>query len=170
MEKEREILAAALRQAMQAEWDRHNYYRMVAEKTSDPNGREAFNTLASEELLHFEFLKAQYKSIIESGAPDEGVILKGKRSLDDAGPIFSADFKKRLAGAHFEMSALSIAAQLELSAIHFYKGESEKSSIPVVKKFFQELANWESIHYRTLLNQQKSLQEDYWNENRFYPF
>src|SRR4030067_1609226 len=156
MDKEKEILAAALRQAMQAEWDGNNYYRMVAEKTSDPGGRETFNMLASEELLHFEFLKAQYKAVMESGTPNEGLVLEEKRSPNDAGPIFSAHFKKRLAGAHFEMSALSIAAQLELSAIHFYKGESEKSSIPAVKKFFQELANWESIHYRSLLQQQKS--------------
>ena len=170
MDKEKQTLTAALKQAMQAEWDGHNYYMMVAEKTTDPNGREAFRALANDELLHLEFLKAQYRSIVENGAPDETAILKNKRSLEDAGPIFSADFKRRLAGAHFEMSALSIAAQLELSAIQFYRAQSEKSSIPAVKKFFRELADWESTHHRALINQQQSLQEDYWNESGFYPF
>ena len=38
------------------------------------------------------------------------------------------------------------------------------------KALFNYLADWEGEHLKVLVNQQKTLQEDFWTEARFYPF
>jgi rubrerythrin len=68
------------------------------------------------------------------------------------------------------MTALSIGVQLELSSINFYKGEAGKTSNDALKKFYTELADWETTHYRRLLKQQNELKEEYWQDGHFYPF
>ena len=85
-------------------------------------------------------------------------------------PIFSADFKSRLKGAHFEMSALAIAAHLELNGINHYKSLAAKAAAPEAKKLFEDLVEWEKGHYDAFIRQQEELQEAYWNEAGFSPF
>jgi rubrerythrin len=158
-----------LKQAMQAEIDGHNFYRMAADNTKDEMGKEAFKALAQDEVDHFKFLKAQYDSFKKEGKPDKTVKL-GKPSNDGESPIFSDSFKARINEAHYEMTALSVGIQLELSAINFYNGEAEKISDSIVKSFYKELAEWETTHYHSLLKQQQELQEEYWQDGNFHPF
>ena len=68
------------------------------------------------------------------------------------------------------MSSLSIGIQLESSAIEHYKKQAQLFSDPIVKKFYTELADWESGHYHTLLRQFDLLKEEYWARNSFSPF
>ena len=166
---EKEIILEGLKQAMQAEVDGHNFYRMAADNTKDEMGKEAFIALAKDEVDHFNFLKAQYKSFEKDGKPNQSVKL-GKPSESGESPMFSASFKERIRDAHYEMTALSIGVQLELSAINFYKGEADKVSDETVKRFYIELADWEATHHRRLLKQQQELQKDYWQDGNFYPF
>ena len=56
-----------LKKAVQAELDGHHFYKMASEKTHDPEGKEVFEALASDEMQHYEFLKAQYASLSEKG-------------------------------------------------------------------------------------------------------
>jgi len=102
-----ERILKGLKQAMQAEADGHNFYKMAANNTNDEEGKEVFLQLAQDEVEHFIFLKAQYDSIIETGKVDMNVKL-GKPSTEaNESPIFSEGFKSRLNEAHLEMSALS---------------------------------------------------------------
>ncbi len=171
MNKEmKEAVIKVLYRAMQAETDGHLFYQMAAEKTEDPQGKEVFESLAKDELDHLHFLKAQHKSITESGEPDKNLKV-GKPSGDQIEtPVFSDEFKSRVAQAHNEMSALSIGVHLELAQIDFYKNQAREATDPTVKTFLGELAEWESTHYRRLIRQQEELKEDYWFKGGFYPF
>jgi len=159
-----------LYRAMQAETDGYLFYKSAAQKTEDPQGKEAFESLAKDELDHLHFLKAQHKSITESGELDKNIKV-GKPSGDMKEiPVFSDEFKSRVTQAHNEMSALSIGIHLELAQLDFYKSQAREASDPIVKSFLGELADWESIHYRRLIRQQEELKEDYWFKGGFYPF
>ena len=163
-------LKDALVKAIQAEIEGHNFYLMAARTTDDAKGKEVFGQLAADETEHAAFLKGQYKSIIESGSPDKTLKLNARTQYADSSPIFSDSIKARAGEAHFEVTALSIAIQLELNALNFYRSQSRAADDEVVKHFFAELAEWEMGHYKALLKQHDLLKEDYWNAAGFAPF
>jgi rubrerythrin len=65
---------------------------------------------------------------------------------------------------------LSVGAQLEYDAMRFYKAQAEAAADPEIKKFFTELAEWETGHYNALVQQQEELKEDYWSSAGFSPY
>jgi len=160
----------ALVSAMQAEREGHYFYMMAAASTKDTKGKETFERLAAEELDHFELLRAQYKSLEETGKGDPSISTGPKPDPSATGSFFSKNLTDRIGGAHYEMTALSIAAQLEKSAEDFYKKSAQNSEDTEIKRFFLELADWEAGHYHAILAQQQDLQEDYWDAGGFAPF
>lgn len=170
MDKENAKILNALIWAMQAETDGHYFYKMVASKTKDVKGKEVLLMLAKDELDHFDYLKAQYDSFQKTGKPAKKLKISKPKGRTSKSPIFSKDFKKSIGKAHFEMSALSIAISLELSSMNFYRHRANETRNPALKDFFGKLADWEATHYQILVREQTRLQEDYWIENRFYPF
>jgi rubrerythrin len=163
-------LMEGLREAMQAERHGHTFYKTAAMTTQDPRGKEVFEQLAREELEHFEFLAAHFKSMLASHTLAKDVKLVGHAQVDPESPIFSDQLRERIKDAHFEMSAIAIAVQLELNAINRYRELAAKAAWPEVKHFFEDLANWESSHYKAFLHQQQALQDDYWTASGFSPF
>ncbi len=163
-------LQEALKRAIEAEIEGQHFYRMAAASTTDAKGKEVFEGLAAEEFHHAEFLKAQLRSLQTKGTVDTSMALGNPKRLSDAYPIFSEQIKQRAADAHFEMTALSVGVQLEENAIRFYKDQAIAASEQDVKRFFLELADWETGHYSALLRQQELLRDSYWTENRFSPF
>ena len=163
-------VTAGLQQAMRTETDGYHFYTMAANAVQDPKGKEVFDRLAQDELSHLRFLNRQYKSFTQHGKPDAKAQLGPRGEWAGDNPIFSEKIHKRLDEAHFEMSALSIGIQLELGSERFYRQEAEAAEDPAVKKFFTELAEWESGHYHALLKQQESLKEEYWSKGGFAPF
>ncbi len=156
-------------EAIKAEVEGYNFYMMAARSTQDSNGREVFERLAKEEMDHVAFLRAQYNSFLHSNNPDANVKLS-KSSFSTNSPIFSENIKSRIKDAHFEMTALSVGIQLELSAIKFYQEQADKMTDSSAKTFYKELADWEATHYNMLLKQQESLKQAYWHNNEFAPF
>jgi rubrerythrin len=163
-------IADGLRQAVQAEIEGQHFYLMAAGSTSDAKGREVLEQLAAEELDHARFLRAQFDSMIANGELDRSAALGSRYDSEDRSPIFSEKLRSRAGEAHFEMTALAVGMQLEASAVTFYRGEASATDDPDVKKFYLELADWESGHHQLLARQQEYLQEDYWSANRFSPF
>ncbi|MFC1654781.1 ferritin family protein [Myxococcota bacterium] len=159
-----------LQTAIRTESDGYHFYTMAAISVQDPKGKEVFTRLAQDELSHLRFLNHQYQSFMENGKPDEQAQLGPRAEWAGDNPIFSEKIHKRLDDAHFEMSALSIGIQLELTSEQFYRAEARAAKDPAVKKFYTELADWESDHYHALLKQQESLKEDYWAKGGFAPF
>ena len=170
MDPHTERVAEGLKKAMQAEIEGQHFYQMAARSTPDARGREVFETLAREELDHFNFLKAQHQSLVETGRIDAKAKLGEQLKLDGPHPIFSEEIRKRIGSAHYEMTALSIGIQLELSAVNFYRAEAEAARDPQVKAFHERLAAWEKGHLSALQAQSEALKEDYWHESGFAPF
>lgn len=163
-------MAEVLLTAMRAELEGRHFFLMAAGTTKDPKGKIVFEALAQEEADHHDYLKKQYKAVLESGKPDPSLSLSGKNDLSGSSPIFSDAIRSRLGDAHFEMTALAIGIQLEMSAMTFYKKAAEEATDPTLEKLFRELSDWESGHYHGLLAQQESLKEDYWSTSGFTPF
>jgi rubrerythrin len=159
-----------LKKAIQAERTGHEFYKATAAATKDQQGKKVFEQLAQEEAEHFRFLRAQYESFRTAGKLDKSLKLGKPGELDQAHPIFGAGFKDCLKQAHFEMSALAVAVQLELNGINHYRAEAERVSDPDVKFFYKALVAWESVHYEAFLKEQQALQEQYWEEAGFAPF
>lgn len=163
-------ITEGLQKAIQAEHEGRHFYLMAAHNTEDPRGKEIFQTLAEEELNHFHYLQRQYKSIMETGKVDSNAKLGRKKELKGSHPIFSDAIKNRIGQAHYEMTALSIGIQLEMSAVNFYTAEAEINTDPAIKAFYMELAEWERGHLHALQAQTESLREDYWSQGGFSPF
>jgi rubrerythrin len=159
-----------LRKAVQAELEGHHFYMMAALATKDDKGREVFEQLAKDESDHARYLEAQYKSLVETGKPDAKLKLGKPFELSGKNPIFSEKIRSRLKEAHFEMTALSVGIQLEMTAKEFYSKQAALTDDVVVKTFYLELAEWETGHYRALLAAQENLKEDYWAGSGFAPF
>ena len=170
MEDRNQKILNALKWAMQAETDGHYFYKMAAGKTRDIKGKEALLMLAKDEYDHFDYLKAQYDSFLKTGKPAQKSKISKSKGFTSKDTIFSKDFKKRIGKAHYEMSALSIAIGLELSSMNFYRHRAEETSDRILKEIFGKLADWEASHHQILARELARLQEDYWIENRFYPF
>ena len=163
------FIEEGLLNAMRAEHEGYHFYSIAADNTTDEKGKEIFRRLADDEKQHAEFLKAQYNAMRTTGKPDLSVFLGPKSEYSGASPIFSDSIRKRIKTAHYEMTALSIGIQLELDAVKHYNRLAEAAEDETVFKFFKDLAEWESGHYRALLDQQEALKEDYWTSNGFSP-
>lgn len=162
-------VAQGLMDAIKAEVEGHHFYMMAARTTSDAQGREVFERLAKEEMEHVRFLRSQYQAFVNSDHADPNIRLS-KPGFAITSPIFSEGLRSRIHDAHYEMTALAIGIQLELSAIKFYQDQADKMTDLEAKKFYQELASWESNHYQLLLHQQEALKQDYWSASDFAPF
>lgn len=163
-------MAEGLLTAMRAEHEGHHFYRMAAQSTADEKGKQVFERLAAEELEHFEFLKGQYESVLETGKPDADLRLGPRSDLTGKSRIFSDGLRARVGEAHYEMTALAVGIQLELSAERFYTRAAQEAPDPDVAAFYRELAAWEKGHYDALLAQQDDLKQDYWSASGFAPF
>jgi len=164
-----EKILAALRTAMEAEMTGHHFYKNAAATTEDPQGKATFERLAEEGLLHFNYLKKQYGSILDTGGFNFSIPLAAGPSSEVSGPIFSSQLKARIKQSHFEVSVLSVGMQLELNAVNFYRQCAEESDNPEVKAFFNHLVKWEQGHYDGFAQELESLKEDYWQANNFVP-
>ena len=170
MDESTKKVAEALKKAILAEVEGQHFYRMAAASTQDEKGKEVFNALADDEVLHENYLRAHYDALIASGTAAPNVRLGTPPPLTESSPIFSAAIKSRIQGAHYEMTALSIGIQLEMGAMKFYEQAAKETSDPELSRFFRELSEWEGTHYRALLRQQDTLKEDYWSASGFTPF
>lgn len=166
----KKALAKGLLKAIKAERYGHSFYLMAAKSTEDAKGQEVFQTLAREELDHMQFLKDQYKSIIETGQANKSLKLGARTVLSEASPIFSKELRSRIKDANFEMTSLSIGMQLEHDAMNYYREQSEAVDDLTMKDFYAKLADWEAGHYQALLKQQEELKEDFWSSSGFSPF
>ncbi len=163
-------LKLAFKTAMKGEVEGRELYLIAAERTDDAKAKDVFSYLAKEEDSHFEALKVMYHSYLKNEELVVPELPRLVRFEDASNPIFSSDFKNRLEGRHFEMSALSIALKLEQDAFQYYQKLSDESDDKKLKDFFSRLSAWEKDHYDALHREISYLEEDYFTENRFSPF
>ena len=168
MDDKQEILKG-LKTAMEAELTGHEFYKNAAKSTDDPMGKETFLRLAEEEMGHFNFLRHQYKAVMNKGKFDSAKELDHKKYKHSSNPIFSEAIKNRLKDAHYEISALTIGMKLELDAMTYYRSRAKQSKNEAGRKFFNELADWEEDHFLAFEKQLEMLKQEYFSANNFVP-
>lgn len=145
----------AIKTAMAAEKDAHNFYSRAAQKTQSPKGKDMFSQLADFEMNHFRHLKALYDSLKGEG-----------KWITYSGTTFSAKGKKMGKGLSIEeevgaqadeLDALSIAIKEEKKAQKYYLDMAQDTADPLGKDMFKKLAREEELHERVLNDQFYSL-------------
>ncbi len=169
MDKGNEETLKALKTAIEAELTGHEFYKNAARSTDDPNGRAAFSRIAAEEMKHFEYLRHQYRAVLEQGDYDFSNWLVKAPHDHGASPIFSEAIRARIKDSHFEVSALTIGMKLEFDAVKFYEACAQKAEDERVRQLYQELADWERGHYEAFQQELEALKEDYFEANQFFP-
>ncbi|MCX8059354.1 MAG: ferritin family protein [Spirochaetes bacterium] len=161
----------ALKIAIKGEIEGRELYKTISEKTEDSKAKEFFNFLSDEENKHFETLKQvafewsrnkEKFNLVDF----EKLLTKNRLSA----PIFSEEFKKNIKNKHFEISAISIAIKLEKDSFELYEKLSFEVENEDLKNLFKTLSKWEIGHYDLLNKELKELEENYYFENKFYPF
>ena len=162
-------LAQGIMQAMQAEIEGHEFYKMMSVKSKDKGAKEMFASLAKDEADHHKWLADMYGKLLEN--PHAKVPkLPSKTKYNFKSPIFTKDFLASRKKKNLEMSALSIGILLETNAIDHYKKQAAKAELLWVKKFFDDLAKWEGDHLRALIAQKQFLMREIFDAARFEPF
>ena len=147
-------LVEAIKTAMDAEMEAHNYYTQSAQKTANPKGKDMFNQLAAFELSHYSNLKFLFDSLNE-----------GTGWIQYAGTQFS-DSSKSMEGENSsakeeikddELSILSKAIADEKKASEYYNKLADETDDPSGKAMFKKLAEEENLHTRILNDQWYSL-------------
>ena len=169
MGKGNEEILKSLKMAIEAELTGHEFYKNAARSTDDPNGKAAFTQMAAEELKHFEYLRHQYRAVLEQGGYDFSTSLVRESYGHGAGPIFSEAIRARIKDSHFEVSALTIGMKLEFDAMKFYESCAQKTEDEKARQLYLELADWERAHYEAFEQELETLKEDYFEANQFFP-
>ena len=169
MDEKTENILKGLKTAIEAELTGYEFYRNAAKGTDDPKGRETFLGMADEEMIHFNGLRHQYKSIMEKGNYDFSAKMARKDQKYAESPIFSREIRERLQESHFEMSALTIGLKLELDAMKYYRQCAEGATSEEERQFYMELADWEKDHYLAFQRELEALKEEYFQANNFIP-
>lgn len=163
-------LKEILKKAIQGEIEGRELYNTAAEKSDDEKAKEVFKFLAEEENSHITALKTIYESYTNN--EELKIVIPDKKiNFENAeNPIFSENFKTRLKGKHFEISAISIGIKLELDSYKFYSEMADKTYDIKLKEFFKNLSDWEKAHYNALSKEMENLQDEYFEKNNFAPF
>lgn len=166
--KNKEILQG-LKSAMEAELIGNHFYKNAAQNTSDEQGKKVFQQMAEEEMQHFNYLRKQYQSILDTGSYNFSSKLVKEAAKQHDNQIFSRKMRERIKDCHFEISALTIAMKLEMDAVNFYRQCAEQAGTDEAKQFYLELMEWEQEHLQSLEQELEMLKEDYWEANHFVP-
>ena len=155
MKSRESTLLDAVKAAMAAENDAHNFYSRTAQKTQNPKGRDMFSQLADFEMNHFRHLKDVYDSLKEDAKwiayPGTTFSKKGKKISKDL------SIAKEVGPQADDLDALSIAVKEERKAQKYYSEMAQKTADPLGKEMFKRLAREEEIHERVLNDQYYSL-------------
>jgi rubrerythrin len=159
MLEKRDQLLKVLKQAIRVESDGYHFYRIAAQKTQDPKGKRIFASLAQDELDHGSVLKGLYQAMEDTSEYKFKRKRWGKKEsiTRSKSPIFSAEFKRKMKGEHFALSALRIGQLLERNSIHFYSRNAKRTKHPELKSLFNFLVQWERDHLKVLVDQENFL-------------
>jgi rubrerythrin len=145
----------AIKAAMEAEMDAHNFYSKAAQKTKNPKGRDMFSQLADFEKNHFHHLKVLYDSLKGEG---KWTAYSGTR-FSKKGKKISTDLSigKEVGPQADDLDALSIAIKEERKAQEYYHEMAKEPADPLGRDMFKKLAREEELHERILNDQFYSL-------------
>ena len=162
------IVIEAVKKAIITELRGYEIYKAAAEKTTDPDARRMFESLASDERAHKDFLEKNYQGLLQKG---EWTVPATAENLtpDDHSEIITGDFLQRVKGGEFEMAVIAAGVELERSAIEFYRAQASACPDEKARVTFHFLADWEKGHLESLSELEKTMRDQYFAERGFSP-
>ena len=155
-------------QAILNEMEGYEFYKMAGEQATAQGTKEAFISLAKEELKHSEYLNKLWTILSDGGEINVEEILFSGITIPSP-EIYRWDKVNKLYATK-EMSIFGIGMQMEKSSIDFYEEAKEKVKSKSSKDLFDILIKWEKVHLDQFTNQYNILKEEWWAEQRFSPF
>ena len=144
------IKADAIKLAMDAEQQAHNYYSQSAQKATSPKGKEMFSQLAAFELNHYNYLKSLLASL-EEGAG--WISYSGTQFSSTAQSPEAKDSSAEEGMKDDVLSILSKAIEDEKNASVYYTKLAEETDDPAGKQMLKKLAEEEKLHTKILNDQ-----------------
>jgi rubrerythrin len=144
----------AIKTAMDAEMEAHNYYTQSAQKTANPRGQDMFNQLAAFELSHYNNLKSLLDSLNEGTGWIQYV---GTQFPDSSDSVEGENPSAKEEIKDDELSILSKAIEDEKKASEYYNNLADETDDPSGKAMFKKLAEEENLHTKILNDQWYSL-------------
>ena len=159
---------AVISQAVLNEMEGYEFYKLAGEQAKTQGTKEAFMSLANDELKHAEYLQRLWKILSAGGEVKiEDILASG---IEIPSPeIFRWD-KVDKAYATLEMSIFRIGMQMEKDSMDFYKEAKEKAKSESGKELFDLLIRCEKVHLDQFTYQYNVLKEEWWAEQRYFPF
>jgi rubrerythrin len=150
--------------AMKMEKDGEAFYREIAKKTNNAGLQKIFNTLADEEVVHYNtFKKISEKS--PAKAVESNVLDKAKNifiEIKDAGGL-------DLSSESLQTEAYEKAMEAEKEAYTFYEQKAAESESQEEKDILMTFAREERRHYQLLKNVLEFVtRPDQWLEDAEY--
>lgn len=133
--------------AMQMEKDGEAFYREIAKNTKEAGLQKIFNTLADEEVIHYNTFKSLYEKT-SAEAVESNVLVKAKNIFTEMkakGGISVTDDTSQI-------DAYKKAMKAEEEAFTFYEKKAAEVSDPAEEKVLLTFAREERRHYRLLEN------------------
>lgn len=152
----------AIKAAIQMEKDGYSFYQKAAAQTSSDMGREIFESIAEDELMHLDVFqkmfeekigKSEWKNLVESSKKytNIGVFPKDLKETEGENPDSS------------ELDALRIAMDSEKEAIDYYSKIRDNLTDRDVKEIIDEIIEQEKSHYNILEGEFNHIQSTgYW--------
>ncbi len=146
MSDKRSGVVEALQLAIETEKKGYRFYRIAAESTSDPKGKEVFNQLAQDEIEHMGVFTTLYASLTNDEpwlTYEEALAKFGEAEPDEV--IFPDEPIERQKDFD-DLRALEEALEFEKKAVHFYQEQVKKVTGETAKAFYEKLVEIEEGH------------------------
>jgi rubrerythrin len=157
-----------LKQAILLEKRGKVFYASAADSSKDPDVKEIFRMMASEEDQHIKFLSDQYLFYRDNGRFDD-VLPQESGASGNADEAFAHVVASGISAVSYEATAISLAIDMETRAIAAYSRQAEEATDAGEKAFYHWLAEWERGHYDILYRLDQDLRDRIWADNNFWP-
>ncbi|MFO8083745.1 MAG: ferritin family protein [Desulfobacterales bacterium] len=146
-----------------------SFYQKVANDSESEAVRDFFEQMAGEEEKHIKILAHQYRSYQNNQKFDPEAFSEEKHS-GAAQEVLTDKIKQQISAAGFESAAIAAAMAMERDAIQYYSKREKDSRDPDEKALYRWLASWETRHLDMLVDIDKAMIREIWNDNQFWPF
>lgn len=145
----------SLKTAIQTENDGRAFYQDATQRAANPLAKTVFETLADEELVHIETIKAFYDSLKETGScPElEGFLedrTKPQVRLENVFQKAHQRIDQEVKADAESLEAYKMAMELEQRAYDMYRQLLTDTDDEMARKLYQFMLEQENEHYAFL--------------------
>jgi len=149
----RDKMMEALNFALKFEREGKEFYKKAARITNNSLGKEIFQTLAKEEILHMENIQKIYQNIEKEGEWRERITVIG--NPEQIKTVFVEAMEKidkEIKVSTSYLDALKKAMEMEERGEKLYNSLAEKAIDPLEKRFYLTLSVEERSHFLLILD------------------